>query len=105
MSERMVRATKVLPAGSWSLLNTDTVALDFDRRHRRRLQMTGLRGLEFLLDLPEAVALRNGDALELDDGRLVLVKAAPESLVDITAKDAPSLMRVAWHVGNRHIPA
>jgi len=101
----VIRASRVLPAGSWSVLNTDTVALDFDARHRRRLQMKGLRGLEFLLDLPEAVALRNGDGLELEDGRVILVKAAPEPLVEIAAATPANLLRLAWHLGNRHLPA
>lgn len=103
----MIRATKVLPAGEWlqATLTTDTVALDFDMRHRRRLQMTGLRGFQFLLDLPKATALRNGDGLRLEDGRIVLVKAAPEPLAKITAASSSELMRIAWHLGNRHLPA
>ena len=102
----MIRATKVLPAGQWSRerLNTDTVALDFDERHRRRIAMTGKRGLEFLLDLDHAVPLRDGDALELEDGRLVLVSARREALAEITAATPAELMRVAWHLGNRHLP-
>ena len=66
--------------------------------------MTGTRGLEFLLDLEHAVALRGGDALVLDDGRLVEVVAAPEPLVEIRGNDPQHLVRVAWHLGNRHLP-
>jgi urease accessory protein len=66
--------------------------------------MTGTRGLEFLLDLENAVALRGGDALVLDDGRLVEVVAAPEPLVEIRGADPHHLIRVAWHLGNRHLP-
>jgi urease accessory protein len=62
-----------------------------------------VRGLEFLLDLPEAVMLRAGDGLKLDDGRLVEVVAAPEPLAEIRAVDAAALTRVAWHLGNRHL--
>ena len=101
----MIRATRVLPAKSWTGLNTDTVALDFDGRHRRRLQMKGMRGFEFLLDLPETVALRNGDGLELEDGRIVLVKAAAEPLAEVRAGTPDGLARLAWHIGNRHIAA
>ena len=101
----MIRATRVLPAKSWSHAATDAVALDFDARHRRRLTMTGERGTEFLLDLAEAVALKHGDGLILDDGRIVEVKAALEPLAEITAPDAPTLLRLAWHLGNRHLPA
>ncbi len=82
----------------------DTVVLDFDDRHRRRMAMTGTRGLEFLLDLENAVALRGGDALVLEDGRLVEVVAAPEPLIEIRGSDPQHLVRVAWHLGNRHLP-
>ena len=62
--------------------------LDYDERHRRRVTMTGVRGLDFLLDLPEAVMLRAGDGLVLDDGRIVEVVAAPEPLAEIARADA-----------------
>jgi urease accessory protein len=101
----MIRATRVLPRGDWlkSQLTIDTVSLDYDQRHRRRMAMKGLRGLEFLLDLPHAVALRDRDGLVLEDGRVVLVSARREALADI-AGDAATLVRVAWHLGNRHLP-
>jgi urease accessory protein UreE len=76
----MIRANKVLGQHSWTHAAADTVVLDFDDRHRRRMAMTGTRGLEFLLDLENAVALRGGDALVLEDGRLVEVVAAAEPL-------------------------
>jgi urease accessory protein len=94
----------VLPAGGWSEDPADSVVLDFDDRHRRRIQMTGVRGLAFLLDLAEAVALRAGDGLRLDDQRIVEVVAAPEPLAEIRAADPAALTRVAWHLGNRHLP-
>lgn len=99
----MIRATQVRPPGSWTAA-ADTVVLDFDDRHRRRMAMTGTRGLEFLLDLEEAVALRGGDALVLEDGRLIEVVAAPEPLVEIRGSDPYHLVRIAWHLGNRHLP-
>lgn len=101
----MIRATKVIRAGHWSGVATDTVLLAYDDRHRRRLAMKGARGVEFLLDLPEATTLRHGDGLVLEDGRMVEVKAKPEPLLTITAKDAHHLARLAWHLGNRHVPA
>src|SRR5580704_8274994 len=100
----MIRATQVRPQHRWSEPAADTVVLDFDDRHRRRMAMTGTRGLEFLLDLENAVALRGGDALVLDDGRLIEVVAAPESLIEIRGADPHHLIRVAWHLGNRHLP-
>jgi urease accessory protein len=100
----MIRATQVRPQVRWTEAAADTVVLGFDDRHRRRMAMTGTRGLEFLLDLKEAVALRGGDALVLEDGRLIEVVAAPEPLVEIRGTDSHHLVRVAWHLGNRHLP-
>jgi urease accessory protein len=100
----MIRATKVQGQHRWSTPPADSVVLDFDDRHRRRMAMTGTRGLQFLLDLENAVALRGGDALVLDDGRLVEVVAAPEPLAEIRCNDPQHLVRVAWHLGNRHLP-
>jgi urease accessory protein len=100
----MIRATQVRPQVRWTEAAADTVVLGFDDRHRRRMAMTGTRGLEFLLDLKEAVALRGGDALVLEDGRLIEVVAAPEPLVEIRCTDPHHLVRVAWHLGNRHLP-
>src|SRR4030088_3053456 len=68
------------------------------------MAMTGTRGLEFLLDLENAIALRGGDALVLEDGRLIEVVAAPEPLLEIRGTDPLHLVRVAWHLGNRHLP-
>lgn len=100
----MIRAVKVIPPLHWKEQPADTVVLDFDDRHRRRMAMTGTRGLDFLLDLEEAVALRGGDALVLEDGRLVEVVAAAEPLIEIRCNDPQHLVRVAWHLGNRHLP-
>jgi len=100
----MIRATKVLGQHRWKEAAADTVVLDFDDRHRRRMAMTGTRGLEFLLDLETAVALRGGDALVLEDGRLIEVVAAPEPLLEIRGLDPGHLVRIAWHLGNRHLP-
>ena len=103
----MIRATDVLPRGHWPEGTTiaDTVVLDFDDRHRRRIAMTGTGGLDFLLDLDEAVALRGGDGLALDDGRVVEVVAAAEPLIEVRGRTPAELVRLAWHIGNRHLSA
>jgi urease accessory protein len=100
----MLRADKVVPAGHWSGAPADTVVLDFDERYRRRVAMTGVGGLQFLLDLSEATMLRGGDGLRLEDGRVVEVVAEPEPLAEIRAADTLALIRFAWHLGNRHLP-
>jgi urease accessory protein len=82
-----------------------TVTLDHDARFRRRIVLRTDAGEEFLLDLPEARALRAGEALVLDDGREIEVRAAPEPLVEVRASGPRELLRLAWHLGNRHLPA
>ena len=98
------RAIRVEPAGARHGLIEDRVVLDFDQRHRRRIAMTGERGLAFVLDLEKTARLREGDVLWLDDGRRVAVMAASEPLAEIRCADQRHLVRVAWHLGNRHLP-
>jgi urease accessory protein len=101
----MLASSEVRIAGTWDVgTAVDTIVLDFDGRHRRRLTMTSEAGLTFLLDLPRATALRDGDGLVLSDGTVVRVRAAPEQLIEITAPDLAALVRIAWHLGNRHLP-
>lgn len=82
----------------------DAITLGYDDRYRRRIRLTSDGGLAFLLDLPQATELRDGDALELEDGRLIAVRAAAEPVADLTARDPHHLARLAWHLGNRHLP-
>ena len=100
----MLRAIVCEPQGARHGLIDDEVTLDFDNRHRRRLAMTGKGGLKFLLDLPRARRIRQGDTLLLEDGRRVRVIAAKEPLAEIRAPSDADLVRIAWHLGNRHLP-
>jgi urease accessory protein len=99
----MIRATTVIPAID-APPTVDSVRLDFEGRYRRRVTLATLSGLEVLLDLPRAQRLRHGDVLVLEDGRPIRVEAAPEPLVEIRAVSADALTRIAWHLGNRHLP-
>jgi urease accessory protein len=100
----MLKATSVLRAGEWpSWTATQTVKLDFNRRFRRRIRFDIDEDSEVLLDLAEAIHIRHGDALVLEDGRFILVEAAPEPLMEIRTKDPEMLIRLAWHLGNRHL--
>ena len=99
----MRRASEIRTAGSWNPATAvDRVVLDAAERHRRRIVLTGERGTKFLLDLPHATALRDGDGLVLEDGSVVRVAGKREPLVEIAAASAPELARLAWHIGNRH---
>jgi urease accessory protein len=100
--QTIVRAIAVVTTPSEPAV--DSVILDFDDRHRRRLMLTGVGGTAFLLDLAETPSLADGDHLALDDGRQVKVVAKPEKLAEFRIEDASHLARVAWHFGNRHTP-
>ena len=99
----MLRATRHAKAGGWSH-PADRVMLDYDGRHRRRVRLTTEGGETLLLDLPKAVAMADGDGLRLEDGRWIAVAAADEPLMEVTAVSRLGLLRIAWHVGNRHLP-
>jgi urease accessory protein len=102
----MLRATSVLRKAAVKADRVvETLTLDHEDRNRRRVALKGDAGLDILLDLDKPTALNDGDAVRLEDGRLVQIKAAPQSLLEIRADNPLRLMRVAWHIGNRHTPA
>jgi urease accessory protein len=104
--EIMLRATSVLRRAAVKPERVaDTLILDHEARHRRRVALTAEGGLEFLLDLDRATVLDDGDAVKLEDGRLIQIKAAPERLIEVTTGNPLRLMKVAWHIGNRHVAA
>ena len=97
------RGWAIRRAGFWNPEGAaDVVVLDAGDRHRRRIKLKGEGGLEFLLDLDEAVALRDGDGIMLDDGGIVLVTGQAEPLLEIAARTPLEFVRLAWHLGNRH---
>ena len=99
-----MRAEAVLPAGTWDAVHEiDRVLIDFDRRHRRRILLRTEQGREVLIDLPQAVRLRHGDGLTVATG-VIRVCAKPEPLLEIHAHDEGEMVRIAWHLGNRHLP-
>jgi len=99
----MRRACEIRTAGSWNAATAiDRVVLDAHERHRRRIALTGERGTVFLLDLPHATALKDGDGLVLEDGAIVRVAGKVEPLLEIAAANPHELARLAWHIGNRH---
>jgi urease accessory protein len=97
--------TDILPAGAWTGDPADSVTLDYDGRHRRRIVLTGASGAEYLLDLAEATHLKDGDGLQLPGGGILQVVAKAEPLLEITAHSPADLIRLAWHIGNRHLAA
>ncbi len=101
----MRRAIAVHHRGRWPEDATlDTVTLAYLDRHRRRIRLVADSGQPFLLDLPRASHLAEGDGLELDCGGYIRVRAAAEPVLEIAAENNAALLRIAWHLGNRHLP-
>jgi len=100
----MPRVTKVVAAGSADGRVVDTVILDPAQRRAPRGAAIGVKGTRCEFDLTESVALRMGDLLVLDDGTMVEVVAEAEPLVEARANDLDALARLAWHLGDRHVP-
>jgi urease accessory protein len=82
----------------------DTVILDYAQRNTQKIAVTGAKGGTFEIDLDRPARLRTDDLLLLDDGSLVEVVAAPEPLIEARATDVSALARLAWHLGDRHVP-
>lgn len=83
----------------------DIVVLDAEQRHIRRKRITLAGGEDILIDFEKPVHLEQGDRLVLEDGRAAEVIAAPEELMEVRARDQRHLVELAWHIGNRHLPA
>ncbi|HZL30679.1 MAG TPA: urease accessory protein UreE [Pseudolabrys sp.] len=99
----MHRVTAIKPAADWSASKAkDRVTLDAGDRNRRRIVLTGEQGTQFMLDFPAPVTLRDGDGLVLDDDSIILVQGALEQLIEVCAHNALDIVRLAWHLGNRH---
>jgi urease accessory protein len=93
-------AQTVRRAGEWRGV-AEIVTLDYDTRFLRRKRLATDTGRPFVIDLEKTTSLEDGDALELDDGSRVVIRAAEEDVLVVTGKSLP---RLAWHIGNRHTP-
>lgn len=82
---------------------SDHVTLDLEGRLKRRIVLTSRQGRDFLVNLPEVPNLNDGDAYQLEDGSKVGVIAADEAVYKITGRDSHHILRLAWHLGNRHL--
>ena len=102
----MHHVSGIADAGTWDRARAvDRVVLDAGDRVRRRIVLTTENEQKLLLDFPEPMMLRDGDGLVLDDGSVVVVAGEKEALIEISAKMPLDLLRLAWHIGNRHTDA
>jgi urease accessory protein len=101
----MPRATSVIAAaGRQNRPVIDTVIIDYAQRSAQKITVTGVKGGIIEIDLHQPARLHTDDLLVLDNGGLVEVVAAPEPLLEARAGDVAALARLAWHLGDRHVP-
>lgn len=100
----MLRVTRITKSDEWLNDPEDRVVLTYEYRHRRRITLTSEKGEEFLLNLASVPDLKDGDGLLLSNGKTIQVVAAPEELMEISCPDPLRFARIAWHLGNRHLP-
>jgi len=99
---RVVRVVSSAQSDNARLI--DSVMLAPDQRRLQSAHLTGVNGTLIGLMLPEPVMLRMGDAFELDDGSFVDIVIEPEPLTEVRGNDLTHLARLAWHLGDRHVP-
>ena len=101
----MQRVTSYIHADAETGPVAGRVALTHDQRHLRRKALKLSDGSSVMLDLRDAVLFASGDRLVLENGDRIEIVAAPEDLFEIKARDSLHLIQLAWHLGNRHLPA
>lgn len=84
-------------------IHTDIISLSFEFRCKNRLRTRLDNGHEVWLFLERGTVLRDGDLLKGNDGRIVLVKATPEKVMEAISHDPLTLLKAAYHLGNRHV--
>lgn len=96
----MVEAHEVATAGT----PVDRLLLTWEQRRRSRLRATTARGADVGLFLPRGTVLVDGSLVRTEDGRLIAIEAASEDVSMVSTGDTVLLARVAYHLGNRHVP-
>ena len=97
----MLKATEVLTESGHAEL---TLTLPFELRQKSRLKATLDNGDEVGLMLPRGTILRGGDHLKAEDGSVIRIKAAEETVSTATINDPKLFARACYHLGNRHVP-
>ena len=108
----MLQVSKIMPQGAGLapvlLKRAATVELDWDIRQKSRFEATDSLGRQLGIFLPRGTLVRGGDVLVAEDGSMVKVIAAAQTVLRITAcptHGSPfDLTRAAYHLGNRHVP-
>jgi urease accessory protein len=108
----MIQASKLISQGAGLapalVKRASTIELDWDVRQKSRFDAIDSTGRSLGVFLPRGTVARGGDVLVAEDGSLIRVIAAPQSVLKIThctQHGTPyDLIRAAYHLGNRHVP-
>ena len=99
-----MRVEQILPAGSWDTTReVDQVLIDYDRRFRRRIVLTTVPGPRCCSICRRRCGCATATGCWSTTG-VVRVRAQAEDLMEIHAHRDGELVRIAWHLGNRHLP-
>lgn len=99
-----IKSKLKIPRTAYKLEVRGQLKLPFEARQKSRLKTKLASGEEVGLMLPRGEILRGGDLVTASDGRVIEVFAEEESVVHIEAGSAQALAKVAYHLGNRHVP-
>lgn len=100
----MPRVIKILLPADPRTEPVDTLILPYAQRQAHKGFVFGVKGTCVEFDFAEPVSLHTDDTLLLDDSRTVEVVAEPEPLIEVRAADLAALARLAWRLGDRHVP-
>lgn len=96
--------TKVLSGETNTDGSMPELILTFQQREKSRLKAQLSSGEEIGLFLPRGSVLKAGDVIASDEGDQVRILAAEESVSTVTTETPHLLLRIAYHLGNRHVP-
>jgi len=106
----MLRFTRIHDAPLTSAQRNAAVRLQLphDERAKHRLATMSVEGKVvaiLLVDARRGSILRDGAVLAGDDDAFAIVEAALQPLARITADSQLALLRLTYHLANRHVPA
>ena len=78
--------------------------LPFETRQKSRFKAKLASGEEVGVMLPRGEILRGGDLVTASDGRVFEIVSQPEELLNVECATPAGLAKIAYHLGNRHVP-
>lgn len=99
-----IRAKLKVPKAAYGIKTGGSVALSFAERSARGAHARLDSGEEVALMLPRGEVLRGGDLVTASDGRVIEILSKKERLLNVECNGAAQLAKVAYHLGNRHVP-